>query len=173
MSNQVKYGEFTFPSEFGFTKSNGSMQHVKGYTRGGGVKKYAKGGHVMGNVGTMADPFKAGGGHSTEGMASKMTRNNHVTPIQMTAKPAGYSKYAKGGTVGTDASKMAKVDVHKHERKLHPGKPLTPLKKGGMAKKMSTGGLASGAMAGGLASAMGAMKGAGKAVGKKKGGYCG
>jgi hypothetical protein len=30
--------------------------------------------------------------------------------------------------------KPAKAAVHKHERAMHPGKPLTPMKKGGMVK---------------------------------------
>lgn len=30
--------------------------------------------------------------------------------------------------------KSTKAAVHKHERTLHPGKPLTPLKKGGKVK---------------------------------------
>ena len=38
--------------------------------------------------------------------------------------------------------KMMAKDVHKHEKAMHPGKPLTPMKKGGRAC-MAGGGIAS------------------------------
>lgn len=48
----------------------------------------------------------------------------------------------KGGMVGSDMAqdkKMVKTAVHKHEKAMHKGKPLTPMKKGGA--KMAKGGM--------------------------------
>lgn len=42
--------------------------------------------------------------------------------------------YARGGKVKSDAKKMVKSAVQKHEKAQHPGAPLTKLKKGGEAK---------------------------------------
>lgn len=46
----------------------------------------------------------------------------------------GAKKYAKGGAVHDDAAmdkKAVKTAVHKHEKALHKGEPLTKLAKGG------------------------------------------
>ena len=53
------------------------------------------------------------------------------------AKSAGgVAKYAKGGKVHSDAAmdkKVVKTAVHKHEKAMHKGEPLTKLAKGGKA----------------------------------------
>lgn len=53
------------------------------------------------------------------------------------AKAAGgVAKYAKGGKVHSDAAmdkKVVKTAVHKHEKAMHKGEPLTKLAKGGKA----------------------------------------
>lgn len=49
-------------------------------------------------------------------------------------------KYARGGKVHDDAAMdkaATKAAVHKHEKAMHPGKPMTKLAKGGMAKMPS------------------------------------
>ena len=49
----------------------------------------------------------------------------------------------KGGEVHSDAAmdkKVVKKAVHKHEAAMHPGKPMTKLKKGGQPKKLDVGG---------------------------------
>jgi len=51
----------------------------------------------------------------------------------MSAKKSGY---AQGGTVGKEAAKVA---VHKHEKSMHKGEPLTKLAKGGPVKEQATG----------------------------------
>lgn len=48
----------------------------------------------------------------------------------------GVAKYAKGGKVHSDAAmdkNMVKTAVHKHEKSMHKGEPLTKLAKGGKA----------------------------------------
>lgn len=51
-------------------------------------------------------------------------------------------KYAKGGAVHEDVAqdkKMIAKAVHKHEKVLHKGEPLTKLKKGGVVVEKATG----------------------------------
>jgi hypothetical protein len=75
--------------------------------KGGKVKKYADGGLAT-SVRPAAD----------ENMADNAFVNERAAQLRnMVGK-------AKGGAV--------KAAVHKHERAMHPGKPLTKLKKGGM-----------------------------------------
>jgi hypothetical protein len=48
-------------------------------------------------------------------------------------------KYAEGGKVHSDAAmdkKTVKTAVHKHEKAMHKGKPLTKLAKGGKVPKI-------------------------------------
>jgi hypothetical protein len=62
----------------------------------------------------------------------------------MSAKKSGYcgggmvkkTGYAQGGTVGKEAAKVA---VHKHEKSMHKGEPMTKLAKGGPVKERATG----------------------------------
>ena len=62
----------------------------------------------------------------------------------MSAKKSGYCEggvakkagYAKGGVVGKEAAKVA---VHKHEKSMHTGEPLTKLAKGGKVVEKATG----------------------------------
>jgi hypothetical protein len=52
------------------------------------------------------------------------------------------AKYAKGGAVRDDVAqdkKLVAKAVHKHEKALHKGKPLTKLKNGGPAFEKATG----------------------------------
>jgi hypothetical protein len=54
-------------------------------------------------------------------------------------KFGGAAKYAKGGTVHSDAPMDKKVvakAVHKHEKALHKGEPMTKLAKGGKVPKI-------------------------------------
>jgi len=49
----------------------------------------------------------------------------------------GAVKYAKGGAVHSDAAmdkKAVKTAVHKHEKAMHKGEPLTKLAKGGKVR---------------------------------------
>lgn len=55
-------------------------------------------------------------------------------------------KYAKGGKVHSDAAmdkSMVKSAVHRHEKGMHPGKPMTKLSVGGPAKAPTTKGIVS------------------------------
>jgi len=60
------------------------------------------------------------------------------TAGDMSAKKSGYcdggmakkTGYAQGGVVGKEAAKVA---VHKHEKSMHKGEPMTKLAKGGPA----------------------------------------
>jgi len=52
------------------------------------------------------------------------------------------AKYAKGGAVRDDVAqdkKLVAKAVHKHEKTMHKGKPLTQLKKGGPVLEKGTG----------------------------------
>ncbi len=54
---------------------------------------------------------------------------------QEAKKEKKIEQYAKGGKVHSDAKMdkaVMKKAVHKHEKAMHPGKPLTKLKKGGL-----------------------------------------
>lgn len=54
---------------------------------------------------------------------------------QEAKKEKKVEQYAKGGKVHSDAKMdkaVMKKAVHKHEKAMHPGKPLTKLKKGGL-----------------------------------------
>lgn len=57
----------------------------------------------------------------------------------VTVRPHSRSKpYASGGAVHSDEAmdrRMIKSAVHKHEKGMHPGKPLTKLAYGGRANK--------------------------------------
>jgi len=51
----------------------------------------------------------------------------------------GAAKYAEGGKVHSDAAmdkKTVKTAVHKHEKAMHKGEPLTKLAKGGKVPKV-------------------------------------
>jgi hypothetical protein len=86
---------------------SGKTSSPDAYKRGGKVKKYADGGLAT-SVRPAAD----------ENMADNAFVNERAAQLRnMVGK-------AKGGAV--------KAAVHKHERAMHPGKPLTKLKKGGM-----------------------------------------
>lgn len=60
-----------------------------------------------------------------------------------TKKAAGGAvKYAQGGKVHSDAAmdkKAVKAAVHKHEKAMHKGEPLTKLKRGGPVMEKATG----------------------------------
>lgn len=58
-------------------------------------------------------------------------------------KPDTPYEKKKGGAVHSDVAmdkKIVKKAVHKHEAAMHPGKPMTKLKKGGQPKKLEVGG---------------------------------
>jgi hypothetical protein len=55
-------------------------------------------------------------------------------PIKIIKNTSGLG-FNKGGTIHEDVAmdkKIVKKAVHKHEAALHPGKPMTKLKKGGV-----------------------------------------
>jgi len=60
----------------------------------------------------------------------------HAPGLSLDMPDEPMAKYAKGGAAKHSDVKMDKAmmkkAVHKHERVMHPGKPLTKLKKGGM-----------------------------------------
>lgn len=58
-----------------------------------------------------------------------------VAPMPMRA--AGGRVSAKGHDDAAMDKAATKTAVHKHEKSMHPGKPLTKLAKGGMAKMPS------------------------------------
>lgn len=107
----------------GFTGSAGA-QSVKPYTRKAPKAKPSKP--------DFARRAMTPGGLANGGMAPKSTAK--VTMAQGT--------YAKGGKVKHDDASadktLVKASVHKHERAMHKGKPLTPLKTGGLSAQPKT-----------------------------------
>ncbi len=117
--------DFEFPADAGFHGSAG-IQHVRGYARGGKTFKPSKVEKVM-------REFDAGDLHSGSGDGPKVTKPKQAVAIALSEarRPA---KKAKGGALSEDAAQdkgaSAKA-VHKHEKTLHPGKPMTKLARGG------------------------------------------
>lgn len=61
------------------------------------------------------------------------TERTTVSPVKL-KKGGCAGKYAEGGKADIAQDKaMVKSAVHKHEKSMHPGEKLTPLKKGGCA----------------------------------------
>ena len=102
----------------GFSGSAG-VQSVKPYTRKPSTGKPKKP--------DFARRATTPGGLANGGMAPQST--SKVAMSQGT--------YAKGGKVKHDDvaqdKALVKASVHKHERAMHPGKPVTPLKSGGLS----------------------------------------
>lgn len=92
----------------------------------GGVAKYAKGGMVAGS-GMLADKSKLGiSGNKNPGIKGSKPVAPNLPKV----------KLAEGGKVHSDAAmdkKTVKTAVHKHEKAMHKGEPLTKLAKGGKA----------------------------------------
>jgi len=120
---KTAYGEFTFnkPTE---------RASMPGYAHGGEVDA--------------PTPMKKGGKTKAKTASKKMMKKEvempetmPMSPLASAARPPmsppGMMK--KGGKVHEDA-KMDKAAmkkaVHKHESHMHPGKPMTKLKKGGV-----------------------------------------
>lgn len=114
--------DFKHPAGFGFTGSAGQTA-VKAHMRGGFVngQKFQKGGFVNGQN------FKKGG--KTKKMTHKADGGLVHDVADKDDQYAETHDMKKGGKVPP----AVKAAVHKHERHDHPGKPLTPLKKGGKA----------------------------------------
>jgi hypothetical protein len=126
---KTAYGEFTFnkPTE---------RTSIPGYARGGTVCE--------------PTPMKKGGKTKAKTASKKMMKKEvemlrevempetmPMSPLASAARPpmAPPGMMKKGGKVHEDA-KMDKAAmkkaVHKHESHMHPGKPMTKLKKGGV-----------------------------------------
>jgi hypothetical protein len=126
---KTAYGEFTFnkPKE---------RMSIPGYAHGGKVDA--------------PTPMKKGGKTKAKTASKKMMKKEvemlrevempetmPMSPLASAARPpmAPLGMMKKGGKVHEDA-KMDKAAmkkaVHKHESHMHPGKPMTKLKKGGV-----------------------------------------
>ena len=99
--------------------------------------KYAEGGEVM-SKGPKTRYTAAKGRKQARERAMERWAEQRMKHAEMYApgKSLDMSEYAKGGKVKhadvkMDKEMMKKV-VHKHERAMHPGKPLTKLKHGGV-----------------------------------------
>ena len=60
---------------------------------------------------------------------------DNIHDAELRQKSEKIERYAKGGKVHSDVKMdkaMMKKAVHKHEKAMHPGKPLTKLKRGGL-----------------------------------------
>ena len=99
--------------------------------------KYAEGGEVM-SKGPKTRYTAAKGRKQARERAMERWAEQRMKHAEMYApgKSLDMSEYAKGGKVKHADVKMdkemMKKAVHKHERAMHPGKPLTKLKHGGV-----------------------------------------
>jgi len=133
MGKSLRYGEFKFDKGFGFSDSASpeGRKLVQFYATGGKVKaatpKAAKA-PAAPPVGALAQAA------APKAPAMKAPRRAPGMPNLMAraARPGGM---AKGGKAHADEAmdkKAIKASVHKHERAMHPGKPLTKLARGGV-----------------------------------------
>jgi hypothetical protein len=99
--------------------------------------KYAEGGEVM-SKGPKTRYTAAKGRRQSRERAMEKWAEQRMKHAEMYApgKSLDMSEYAKGGKVKHADVKMDKAmvkkAVHKHERAMHPGKPMTKLNKGGV-----------------------------------------
>lgn len=106
---------------------------------------YAKGGRVGKNGKAMGGRMETRDVVSREtkasprsmmqrGSSEKMRRYEGQRPnvVPMVMKKGGYAEGGKASDLAQD-KRMVKAAVHKHEKAMHPGKPMTKLRKGGMA----------------------------------------
>jgi hypothetical protein len=99
--------------------------------------KYAEGGEVM-SKGPKTRYTAAKGRKQARERAMEKWAEQRMKHAEMYApgKSLDMSEYAKGGKVKHADVKMdkemMKKAVHKHERAMHPGKPLTKLRRGGV-----------------------------------------
>ena len=144
MGKTLRYGEFKFPSDFGFKDSSApeGRKLVQFYAGGGRVKKAAKGGlsaaKGMDGIGYTPPPAPApmspmpaaakppraaapSGGRKPKGMPDLMAR----------ARIPGGMKDGGKADLAQDKA-LVKRAVHKHEAAMHPGKPMTKLARGGV-----------------------------------------
>jgi hypothetical protein len=99
--------------------------------------KYAEGGEVM-SKGPKTRYTAAKGRRQSRERAMEKWAEQRMKHAEMYApgKSLDMSEYAKGGAAKHSDVKMDKAmvkkAVHKHERAMHPGKPMTKLNKGGV-----------------------------------------
>jgi len=79
---------------------------------------------------TKASPRSMMDRRQTERMRRYEGQRPNLTPMVM--KKGGYAEGGKMADLKQD-KQMVKAAVHKHEKAMHPGKPMTKLRKGGMA----------------------------------------
>jgi hypothetical protein len=76
------------------------------------------------------DDYEMESGRKPKGAAYA---NGGMAPKASSAVTLAAGSYAKGGKADMKQDKaMVKKAVHKHESAMHPGKPMTPLKTGGL-----------------------------------------
>jgi ribosomal protein S6 len=102
-------------------------------------QNYAKGGKVQ-NPGMLADNSNLGiKGNKNPGIKGSKPVAPNLPTLKLAKGGACKSAYAEGGKVHSDAAmdkkSMAKA-VHKHEKALHKGEPLTKLAKGGKVPRV-------------------------------------
>lgn len=95
-------------------------------------KPMAKGGRTK--VTKVMHEFKAGDLHSGSKTGPKVTNPKQAVAIALSEAKRAPMKKAEGGAVDmAQDKKTVATGVHKHERNMHPGKPLTKLARGGKA----------------------------------------
>lgn len=135
MGKTLRYGEFKFDKGFGF---NGSAQPerklVQFYASGGKVKSSAPKAPKAAPAAPPRMGALAQAAAPKMGKAPRAPKPGPAMPNLMAraARPGGM---AEGGKAHSDVAmdkKVVKTAVHKHERAMHPGKPMTKLARGGV-----------------------------------------
>lgn len=122
-------------SGFDFTRTT---TPVKPHTRSMPQKKVADVAPVKkargGKVAKVMHEFKAGDLRSGSKTGPKVTNPKQAIAIALSEAKRSPMKKAEGGAVDlAQDKKTVATAVHKHERGMHPGKPLTKLARGGRA----------------------------------------
>ncbi len=141
MAGPKYVSDFEFPADAGFHGSAG-VQNVKAYARGGRTKapvKKAAGGALSDGKNWIADAVKKPGA-LRKSLGVKEGQTIPAKKLEAAAeKPGKLGRRArlaetfKGMKKATGGGVAAK-DVHKHERNMHPGKPLTKLARGSVPR---------------------------------------
>lgn len=125
MGKSLKYGEFKFPSECGFSGSAGKTM-VKGYARGGACTPMAKGG-MTSMKGPAAPAPKSDMLYSKKEVGAKNLLSEGKAPNL--PRPRGSVNMAKGGMTPSQQAKVGKVMGEFKAGELHSGSKTGPMVK--------------------------------------------
>ena len=99
--------------------------------------QYYKGGSVKGaaekaKIAKVMHEFKSGALHSGSKKGPEVKSRKQAVAIALSEARRNPMKKAEGGAVDMKQDKATvRAGVHKHERAMHPGKPLTRMQRGG------------------------------------------